>query len=66
MILALGPFGLGGPEMLFLVVVAVVVILVSRSARGRSGPSRACPGCGRGLRQPPDAPFCCYCGHRLP
>jgi hypothetical protein len=73
-----GFFGLGGPEIAALLVlyiliavilIAVPVLIVTRVVKvaGKSAaPSRYCPKCGRGLFQPPDAPFCGYCGTQLP
>jgi rRNA maturation endonuclease Nob1 len=58
--------GLGFPEMLVLALVIMVTVFLFRGASGRKGPTRFCTGCGRGLTQPADAPFCCYCGKRLP
>ena len=60
-----GFFGFGMPEVMSLVVLALVIYGVSRLLR-RPGFSRFCPKCGRGLTQPADAPFCSYCGNHLP
>jgi hypothetical protein len=68
-----GMFGLGGPEIAALFVllatiavpVAVVVLIVNAVGK-RNRYSRYCPKCGRGLTQQTDAPFCSYCGDRLP
>lgn len=68
-----GFVGLGGPEvaallvLFFIVAVPVlIVVLVVKVVRKPAAPSRYCPKCGRGLIQPPDAPFCSSCGNRLP
>jgi hypothetical protein len=63
-----GLFALGGPEvMLIEVAVAVVVaVLIVKAIRKPAAPHRYCPKWGRGLTQPAEAPFCCYCGTRLP
>jgi len=68
-----GIFGLGGPEVLAIMVLLLVLVgpivavtmIVSRAKR-RTGFSRYCPKCGRGLTQQVDAPFCSYCGERIP
>jgi rRNA maturation endonuclease Nob1 len=52
--------------LLVLAVIILVIVFVSRAVSGRNTPTRFCTGCGRGLAQPADAPFCCYCGKRLP
>lgn len=68
-----GLFGLGGPEIAALVVLLgtiavpiVVVVLIAKAVRNPNRYSRCCPKCGRGLTQQVDAPFCSYCGDRLP
>ena len=68
-----GLFGLGGPEVAALLVllgkIAVLIVVVVLIAKAVSKPnrySRYCPKCGRGLTQQMDAPFCGYCGERLP
>jgi hypothetical protein len=69
-----GMVGLGGPEIaailvLFSILVAVpilVVVLIVKVVRRPAQFSRYCPKCGRGLSQQADAPFCGYCGDRLP
>lgn len=68
-----GMFGLGGPEVLailvlfsILVVPVLVVVLIVKAVRKPAPFSRYCPKCGRGLSQQADAPFCSYCGDRLP
>ena len=61
-----GMFGLGGPEVMFLTVLVLAIVLISRMARARGGVIRFCPACGRGLAQPRDAAYCCFCGKRLP
>jgi hypothetical protein len=65
-----GIFGLGGPEvaaLLILLLVGFLVVRVTASPAGNRGRfSRYCPKCGRGLTQQADAPFCGYCGDRLP
>ena len=64
----LGPLrGLGLPEQVIVILVSVLLYgAIFRAASGRKTPARFCTGCGRGLAQPADAPFCCYCGKRLP
>ena len=71
-LLLLGPMNLGFQEFVVLVTVAVflalpvfIVVGVVRVAR-RKRITRHCTHCGRGLEQAMDAPFCCYCGQRLP
>jgi uncharacterized membrane protein YtjA (UPF0391 family) len=72
--LVAGLFGFGGPELAallttLLTVVALpvlIVVLIVRVTRKPAAPSRYCPKCGRGLIQPLDAQFCCYCSNRLP
>ena len=68
-----GMFGLGGPSIAALLVLTMVVaapilcvVLIMKVIRKPTAPSRYCPKCGRGLTQPVDAPFCGYCGNRLP
>jgi uncharacterized membrane-anchored protein len=68
-----GLFGLGGPEIAALLVLAMVVavpvlivVLIVNVVRKPAAASRYCPKCGRGLTQPPDALFCGFCGDRLP
>jgi hypothetical protein len=67
-------FGLGGPEIAavlvlgvlkFAIPIAIVVLIVKMATRPKTL-SRYCPQCGRGLTQAADAPFCGYCGARLP
>ena len=58
--------GLGFPELLVLALWIAGFVLIGRAASRRNAPTRFCTGCGRGLAQPADAPFCCYCGKRLP
>ncbi len=68
----LGPLSLGFPEMLVLTTVAalflglpaLIVVGVVRASRRK--PTRYCTHCGRGLAQPMEASFCCYCGQKLP
>jgi hypothetical protein len=57
--------GLGFPELLILLALIMAVVVFSRSIGGRNRPTRYCKSCGRGLTQPLDAPFCCYCGQRI-
>jgi uncharacterized Zn finger protein (UPF0148 family) len=60
-------FGLGGPEVMFLTLLVLAIVLISRMAKGRGAANRFCPACGRGLTvQPPGAAFCPFCGNRLP
>jgi hypothetical protein len=54
--------GLGFPELFILLLLAG---LLFRVLSGRKNATRFCAGCGHGLMQPADAPFCCYCGKRL-
>ena len=73
MFIVAGLFGLGGPEIAALLVlmtvvavpVGIVVLIVKAVSKPRQI-SRFCPKCGRGLTQEATAPFCCYCGNRLP
>jgi hypothetical protein len=67
-----GLFGLGGPEiavlLVLMTVVAVpvgIVLLIVKVVRPNRI-TRFCPKCGRGLAQEAAAPFCSYCGNRLP
>jgi hypothetical protein len=71
--LVAGVFGLGGPEIAALLVLmtvvavpACVVVLIVKAVKKPNRISRFCPKCGRGLTQEAGAPFCCYCGNRLP
>lgn len=66
-----GIFGLGGPVVIVIGVlgfvfcgVLAVAVLLPLAKAGRQF-SRYCPKCGRGLNQPADARFCCYCGDVL-
>jgi hypothetical protein len=68
-----GLVGLGGPEIAVLLVLftvvavpVLIVVLIVKVIRKPAAFSRYCPKCGRGLIQQPDAPFCSYCGNRLP
>ena len=65
-----GIFGLGGPEVVAIMMLALMLVggsvLFIRLAGGRTGINRYCPHCGRGLTQQMDAPLCSYCGQRLP
>ena len=65
-----GPLGLGIPELFVLAVLfgipVAVIFVIKNVARNSGAPNRYCTSCGRGLRQPPDAPFCSYCGVKLP
>jgi predicted amidophosphoribosyltransferase len=65
-----GMFGIGGPEVMALLILALVLVFTVGlrwgNSRKRDSFSRFCPKCGRGLSQPADAPFCSYCGARLP
>lgn len=57
--------GLRFHELLILALIVSGVVFASRWTAGRNRPTRYCSSCGRGLTQPPDAPFCSYCGQRL-
>ena len=69
-----GLVGLGGPEVLAILVLGGLMIaglvgvvgLIARAVTKKDRISRYCPKCGRGLTQQLDAPFCSYCGNRLP
>lgn len=64
-----GIFGLGGPEVLALLVLILVLVVGRRLMKplaGREAFTRYCPKCARGLTQQADAPLCSYCGNRLP
>lgn len=64
-----GMFGLGGPEVLVVFLVLLLIIFLIGRAVGKSKIkqfSRFCPKCGRGLDQPKDASCCAYCGFQLP
>jgi hypothetical protein len=70
---AAGVFGLGGPEIAAVVVLlgsialpVAVVVLIVKAVSKPNRYSRYCPKCGRGLTQQADAPFCSFCGERLP
>jgi len=66
--------GLGGPEVAAIFILSLIlfggpifaIVMVVSRAKRRTGFSRYCPKCGRGLTQQVDAPFCSYCGQRLP
>ena len=64
--------GLGGPEVAAILVLvlisapAAILMLIVKVVRKPAPYSRYCPKCGRGLTQQMDAPFCSYCGERLP
>jgi hypothetical protein len=68
-----GLVGLGGPEVAVILVLCTIVAIplsigfvILKVIRRPTAPNRYCPKCGRGLIQPSDAPFCSYCGNRLP
>ena len=65
-LLPAGMFGLGLPEVMALLIPTLLVVLIMRIVRRPTAPSRYCAKCGRGLTQPLDAPFCSYCGNKLP
>ena len=44
----------------------VAVVLIVKAVRRPKDSSRSCPQCGRVLTQQANAPFCSYCGNRLP
>ena len=62
-----GLIGLGGPEVAALLVLTMAVFAIRAVTRQRRTVyNRYCPHCGKGLTQQMDAPFCSYCGQRLP
>ena len=68
-----GILGLGVPEIAFILLLfaglslpALIAVMIFARMSHRGGPTRFCPACGRGLTQAMDAPFCSYCGVRLP
>jgi rRNA maturation endonuclease Nob1 len=61
-----GMFGIGGPEVMAVLILGCIAFAIRKNVKRPNTFSRYCPQCGRGLTQQPDAPFCGYCGNRLP
>jgi hypothetical protein len=66
-----GLFGLGGPEIIALLVLCLivgvpvlVVVLIVKAVTGKKQVLRYCPKCGRGLTEP-GVVFCSFCGANL-